>query len=147
MSIKTSLPEDDDDFYPGTTELKRSAGGTGLTVPVTEPQPWEALGTTYLDHGMHVVLYPISALAMALERKTVTIRHWDQQRIIPPANNFTDSRSEHGRRRLYTRAQIFGLQQIAESEGLLAGKKVFVHKTKFIPRAFALFTALNEVYE
>lgn len=139
------MPTDDgDDFYPGSTEVKRSSGGKGRVVPTTEPQPWEELGHQYVNNGRRVTLYPISALAMALERSPYTIRHWDQAGHLPPPNNYTDSHSEHGRRRLYTHAEISGLQQIAATEGLLFGKKVFVGKTNFRVRAQALLDELED---
>lgn len=133
----------DEAFYPGSNTPKRSAGGTGPVIPDSEPQEWEQMGMTVLFSGKKVTLYPISALASALRRDVKTVRHWDEYKILPPAQNRTASVSHHGRWRLYTHEQIAGLQRIAESEGLFSGKRVYVRKTNFVPRAYQLFVDLE----
>jgi len=135
--------EEDSDTYPGSTRLKRSAGGTGPVIPESEPQPWEEMGHQYKSGRAVVVLYSIGALASALNRGVSTIRHWDQQNIIPPANIRTDSHSYHARRRIYTHEQISGLQRIAAEEGLLFKRRMWVHRTQFTTRAYKLFADLE----
>jgi MerR HTH family regulatory protein len=139
-----SIDDDDEPFYPGSTTLKKSAGGSGPAIPEDE-QTWERYGREYLDsQGRRIMLYSISALAEALERDVKTMRHWDKYRILPPCDSRTDSASEHGRWRLYTHAQLVGLRRIAKEEGLLSGKRVFVQKTQFTAKAEALFAELEK---
>lgn len=138
-----SIDDDDEPFYPGSTTLKRSAGGEGPEIPEDE-QTWERFGRKYHDHrGREITLYSISALAEALGRDVKTMRHWDKYQILPPCDSRTLSASEHGRWRLYTHAQLVGLRRIAQEEGLLSGKRVFVQKTSFTVKATELFRSLE----
>lgn len=130
-------------FYPGSTERKRSAGGDGPTIPDSEPQPWEEMYELRLYGGKQMRFYPISALAAALNRSVATVRHWDENGILPPASLRTDALGPQGRRRVYTHEQIAGLQRIAEQEGLFKSNRVYVRRTKFTSLAFELFKALE----
>lgn len=139
------IDEDDELFYPGSTTVRRSAGGEGPVIPDTEPQEWEHMGRRFVvETGQEVTFFPISALACALGRSVKTVRHWDQDNILPETYNRTDSSSDHGRWRLYTAAQIAGLQRIARDEGLMNNKRVYVRKTQFTARAQQLFDDLDD---
>lgn len=138
-----SIDEVEEDTYPGSTRRKRSAGGEGPKIPDTEPQPWEEMFELRLYEGKQMRFYPISALASALGRSVATVRHWDENSILPPASLRTDALGPQGRRRVYTHAQIAGLQRIAEHEGLFRSNRVYVRRTKFTAQAFALFKALE----
>jgi hypothetical protein len=80
---------------------------------------------------------------MALGRSTATVRHWDEDGVLPPATLRTNAVGPKGRRRVYTHAQITGLQRIAEQEGLFRSNRVYVRRTKFTKLAFELFAALE----
>jgi hypothetical protein len=144
MTIRDVFDDDNEPTYPGSTSLKRSAGGTGPVIPDTEPEPWEEMGKQYRMDGRVVVLYSIGAVASALGRAAMTIRHWDQKQLIPTPEIRTDSSSHHGRKRIYTHEQVAGLRRIAVEEGLLKEKRVFMKRTRFTERAFALFRELEK---
>lgn len=141
----TSTDTDDDDvFYPGSRRIRRSQGGEAPELPEPDVQEWQRFGKTYLtDSGSPQVFYPISALGMALGRKAITMRHWEQDGVIPKPLRSVSS-SSNGRRRMYTYDQIVGLQQIAKEEGLMSGQRVYVTKTAFGARAEKLFRELEE---
>jgi len=86
----------------------------------TEPVPevkWDDKPKRYDVNGEEMEFFDIGALALALNRKSGTIRAWEAEGIIPPAQ-FVKGKGT-GKRRLYTRAQIEGMRQIADEEGLL----------------------------
>jgi len=93
--------------------------------------------------------YGIGVLAQALNRKPGTIRKWEVFGWIPkptavfPGRDPRDSASaRHGRRRLYTAAQIRGLVKIAYEEGVLEPHARPIQETNFPQRAHRLFSDL-----
>ena len=84
---------------------------------------------------------------MALNRDTNTLREWEGLDYLPPARwrsspKNEGPRSQHGRRRLYSREQIEGLQEIARQEGILDHSNQ-IGSTNFPIRARELFARLR----
>lgn len=90
--------------------------------------------------GREVELFSIGQLATALNRKPATIRKWEQDGTIPKAT-FTKPGADHkhGRRRLYSRAQIEALVRIAQEEGILTHTSRQITKTQFKAKALHAF--------
>lgn len=130
-------------FYPGSkTPIKENK-----YVPPAPEDDRPGKPRTFLVDGKPQEFYGVGDLAKALNRKSVTIRKWETDGIIPNATFILPSEDSRGRRRLYTRAQIEGLRQIAAEEGLLEpnaqGKWNAIDKTKFKSRALELFKQLE----
>lgn len=136
--------EDDSPFYPGSKRVKLSQGGEKVRLPEDTEQSWERLGVTYLVQGVPTKLFPISALAEALGRKSITMRKWERDGALPDPTMRTNSGSPRGRRRMYTRDQVLGLQRIAKELGLMDNKRKYVTRTEFGARARELFKELAE---
>lgn len=134
-------------FYPGSKTPRRSY--TEQRKPEPEKQADIDLGKPrQLRVGTQVVdFYTVGTLALALNRKTVTIRKWEQEGIIPKAQYIRPSDDARGQRRLYTKDQIMGLRELARQEGILypsdGGKWSAVEQTKFRDRSAQLWKELE----
>lgn len=93
-------------------------------------------------------LYSIGELAKALGREVVTVRKWETDGTIPlPIYVKNGSDGKHGRRRLYSAAQICGMVRIANEEGIhidqmrpRKGQRIKqIQRTRFTERVTALF--------
>lgn len=128
-------------YYPGSKKTRKQYDGE-LPEPVEEELD---LGKprTYLLQGKPVELYPLGAVARALNRQPVTVRKLEQEGVIPRATMILPSHDERGTRRLYTREQIEGLRQVAQEEGVLNpntnGKWKSIENTNFREKALKVF--------
>lgn len=90
-----------------------------------------------------LALYRIGSVAIALNRKSVTIRKWETEGIIPVSPYKMPSHDSRGQRRLYSKAQIEALRQLAYEEGILypneGGKWRHIETTQFKARAAKIF--------
>lgn len=133
------------EFYPGSKRQKRSYEGQNKEMVAKDPVEDLYLGKpkTFLLNGQPVELYPLGALARALNRSTVTVRKWEQEGILPTSPYIMPSHDPRGQRRLYTREQIESLRTVAEEEGLLEpnarGKWKSIEQTQFRDRALQVF--------
>ncbi|MDP9870442.1 MULTISPECIES: hypothetical protein [Streptosporangium] len=100
----------------------------------------------YDVRGRKVAFYKIGALARVLNRKSDTIRGWEEQGWLPrppaafPGRDPRNAASaKHGRRRLYTKALIIGIYQIAREEGILEPHARPIQETQFTARVTKLF--------
>ncbi|WP_371590946.1 hypothetical protein [Streptomyces sp. NBC_00470] len=108
---------------------------------------WRDIHEDFMVGGMGQRMYPISALAMALERAVGIMRRWESRGYLPKAPFRRLNDSPRGRHRFYTEAHIEGLESIAREEGLLRGakqRKLHVGQTRFPERAHELFRQLKE---
>lgn len=133
-------------YYPGSkTPIKEY---DDKKAPDPEPADEFGRSRTFLVKGEPREFYGVGNLAAALNRKSVTIRKWESDGIIPNATFILPSEDSRGRRRLYTRAQIEGLQEIAREEGLLEpnanGKWKAIEATQFKDKALKLFRELEK---
>ena len=87
-------------------------------------------------------MFPIRALAEALDRKVPTIRSWERKGFLPQARVRAPRVDGILGHRLYSRAFIEGLQEIAEQERLYE-VGVEIATTTFPARAVALMEKTN----
>lgn len=103
----------------------------------------------YRVNGKPTPFYGIAELGKILGgRRPDTMRAWEERGWIPRPTVVFPGRdpraaasAKHGRRRLYTRAQLIGLYQIAWEEGIL-DKHARVASSDFPRRAKKLFEDL-----
>jgi hypothetical protein len=102
----------------------------------------------YNVNGKDTPLYGLGALAYVLDRKTATIRDWEEKGWLPvtPAIFPTDDPKDpvtvkHGQRRLYPEDLILAIYEVARQEGVLDKGQVIKH-TRFVPRIQQLFRAV-----
>lgn len=100
----------------------------------------------YLVNGREVPYYGLGALAYVLDRKTATIRDWEEKGWIPIAPKIGDSTDsedpvtqKHGQRRLYPEELILGIYEIARQEGILEKRAKPIKETRFVQRVLQLF--------
>ena len=136
-------------FYPGSkTPVK--------TFENLSPVPEKSLGQgevnlgngqTFRVNGSLKEFYRVGSLARALNRRSVKIRKWEAEGVIPKSTFVLPSDDKRGRRRLYTEEQILGLRIIAMEEGLLepsaGGRWKSIDGTNFKERALQLFRDLE----
>lgn len=121
--------------YPGSKKKRRA-----VAVPIDTWADYPF--TELLLRGDMVRFYAVGVLSEKLERLPPTIRKWERLGYIPPSDYRSPGRTKAGQRRLYTRAQIEGLVDIAREEGLLGESIRNVSATQFPQRAADLFKEL-----
>ena len=109
--------DEDGPNYPGKRPPKNRGAGVD-----TVHHEWlnELPAHEYLVNGQPKRFYTIGAVAMALQRKPVTIRSWESKGWIPPATFRTPpprkeqipGKATKGRR-LYSEAQVVFLREMA----------------------------------
>lgn len=126
------------EYYPGSTRRKKAYEGV---IPETPVQEQLDLGKSrlFLVGGQPTELYPLGAVARALNRQPVTVRKWESEGVIPRSPYMMPSHDPRGQRRLYTRQQIEALRTVAQEEGVLEpnanGKWKSIDSTKFREKA------------
>jgi hypothetical protein len=133
------------EFYPGSKmERKIYDGEEQEPAPTDEDEFLEAL---LADDFKGTGFYTVGTLAKALGREPVTIRKWEADGVIPKPTLVKTSTDPRGRRRLYTKAQVLGLRELAKQEGILSptgtGKYKPITETNFKARALELFRTLE----
>lgn len=143
----------DVEFYPGSkVPIVRHPNRAEKDTYVAPPEDaWDqdpATRRRQSIRGEEREFFTLGALAAALNRRPVTLRTWERNKVIPGPLFVKKGDNPNGRRRLYSRAQIEGLIKIAEEEGILRPDAKGFYKpitqTNFTKRAFALF---KEIYE
>lgn len=140
-----------DEFYPGSKRRRREstqARRERLVVERAEArdnESWDARPqrkhVTFADgREADLDMFPVGALAKALQRDSVTIRAWIRKGWLPKAKYRTQpvvgSRGDAGRR-LWSRAQVEGIVRIAREEGLLNRNPPRIQRTMFTQRVVA----------
>lgn len=143
------------DQLPDEEPVKRTYPGTNTPIPDSPPpfdpgdedEPWDA--DPHMQKWLRlapgepaVEMFLMGALALALNRKPVTLRLWERKGYLPTARYRTPSNGAPAGKRLYTRAQVEGLRGIAREEGLLTAQKSPAN-TQFPVRAKRLFAYLH----
>lgn len=127
--------------------------------PLTEPAPesvshWDESPVVRLFGGQAREFFTIGHLAAALDRSVVTIRAWEKRGVLPqtpyrtpppkgperPSTGLGGTSSKG--RRLWTRAQIEGVLQIAQECGVITDPKQRPPNEQFTARVTALFLDL-----
>lgn len=119
--------------------------------PLTKRDPLANLKTrSFRVNGQPVAFYGIGELAKLLGRRPDTIRGWEERGWLPrptavfPGRDPRNSDSAiHGRRRLYTRAQMLGILKIAQEEDVL-DKHSRISQSRFPQKVRKLFQELSE---
>jgi len=110
-----------DAYYPGS-KRKRI---TKVDAPVVKVVEWDSRPyTKTLPNGQDVEFFTIGALAQALGRPVITIRHWITNGYIPTSTykmpSVTDKNGDARQGRwLYTRAMIETAVELFDKNGLL----------------------------
>lgn len=109
-----------DEYYPGS----RRKMAVKPTSSVESADPWRDNFTVKSIGGVEMQMYPIGALADALEVSVQTIRYWTNRGHIPkapyrmPTNMLIEGRKVAGRR-LYTAPLIEAVVVAFQKRGLL----------------------------
>lgn len=133
------------EFYPGSKKKKKDYDNSPK---IMQPPPVEELNLgkprTFLVNGQPLELFPLGAVARALNRQPVTVRKWESEGVIPSSPYKLPSHDPRGQRRLYSREQIESLRKIADEEGILHpnanGKWKAIESTDFREKALKAFT-------
>jgi hypothetical protein len=102
-------------------------------------EEWAEKPKVYTVRGKDVEFFSIGQLALALNRRPVTIRKWESEGIIPRSTFTAPSDDPRGKRRLYTRKQVEGIVKIAREEGILYDHSKHIKQTNFTARVIDLF--------
>jgi len=129
-------------YYPGSrTPIQPPARTLNTRVP--DENAWDANPKILKVGGEDREFFTVGQLGAALGgRKPVTIRKWERTGVIPKPTFRKPSDDPRGQRRLYTRAQIEGMIQIAKEEGVLVTHAKPLTSTRFTERVVALFKEL-----
>lgn len=84
-------------------------------------------------------LHALGTLARRLYLKPDTIRRYERSGILPKADHYSTGTGIY-RKRLYTEAQIDGLADLYQQEGLFGGRRI--SRSNFTNRAFDLWARL-----
>jgi hypothetical protein len=129
-------------FYPGSKMPLKAYDNITEPASGSSEEFWEKPRVMLLK-GQETEFYALGTLARILNRKTVTLRKWESEGILPKPAYILPSSDPRGKRRLYTKEQISGLKDIAKEEGILEpsakGKWKPVYETNFRERAYKLF--------
>lgn len=128
------------DMYPGTKrQIIAPRGAVDLASGAPDPDRWDAHPREYAVRGRTTQFYTIGALAKALNRKTVTVRRWEINGLIPVSPWRSPSQYERGKQRLYSRELIEAIVQIAREEGVLNPYGRNIGQTRFKDRVYETF--------
>ena len=132
------------ELYPGSSRKRKVYAEEEPVKPKLEDLLELGKPKYYLLNNKPTPLYRIGALARALNRKTVTIRKWEQEGVIPMSPMMSSSFDQRGKRRLYTKEQIESLRNIAYEENILHpsanGKWRSITDTQFKQKAAKAFS-------
>jgi hypothetical protein len=112
-----------DEYYPGSKRKRRDT--EKKTRSDLEIKSWDSRPYVKpLPNGKDIELFTLGALAEALGRPIITVRHWTKEGYIPqapyrlPAKEDKNGTLRKGRR-LYSRAMIEAAVEIFDKNGLL----------------------------
>lgn len=107
---------------------------------------WDTNPRVYRVDEKDTEFFTTGQLARALGREPVTIRKWEREGIIPLATFQVPGKNNdpRGRRRLYSRAQVEGIVQIAAEEGMFTHRRKPLSQTQFKTRVLELFAKTQQ---
>lgn len=130
-----------DQVFPGSK--------TPLVAP-PEPETddadqWDTKPHIFSLRGVETEFFTIGQLAQALgNRQASTIRKWENEGVLPKSMYNKPSHDPRGRRRMYSRAMVEGLMEIAREEGVFWPQKgLRLSQTQFTVKAVSLFKRLQ----
>lgn len=138
--------EDLGQYYPGSKQKRREPAQRLAEIRRDEEElRWDAKPRYYKVDGEMVEFFTVGHLAQALGKASVTIRLWERKGWLPPAEFRTPARGGVEGQRLYTRAQIEGIIEIAREEGILdTDRPPAFHLSQFPGKVHALFRRLAQ---
>ena len=119
-----------------------------VSAPGHDEHSWDENPKTILHNGVAKEFFTIGHLADALNRATVTIRSWEKKGALPkspfrsPPPRVSTVNGEPKGKRLWTRAQIEGIVQIAQEEGCIVDEKQSPPTERFTTRVQELFNRI-----
>ena len=140
-----SLEESFSKFFPGSkTPL---AIDSMRQEQEAERNQWDKDPKIFTVRGKEMEFFSIGALGTALgNRSPNTLRAWEREGILPKSVFRKPSTDPRGARRMYSRAMVEGLIQIAKEEGVLwPHEGLRLGQTQFTAKAMELFQRLNRV--
>lgn len=141
---KFNLEPEETQFYPGSRHPIIRHPNRHVEAQ-KDPDRWDAKPKVLKVGGVDMEFFTVGQLGMALGgRKPVTIRKWERTGVIPKPTFRKPSDDPRGQRRLYTRAQVEGMQKIAEEEGILFAHAKPISQTDFTKRVIDLFKRLAD---
>lgn len=138
------------DVYPGSAKKivrhpNRAAGQAPKPMPKKRNLLEGLKPRNYTINGVETEFFTVGDLGRALGgRKSVTMRKWEIEGILPPTTFRAPSLDDRAKHRLYTREQVEGIILIAEEEGVLTAYKNRIKDTNFSARVHALFERLED---
>lgn len=113
-------------YYPGSK--KKRAEKKPVKEELPEPT-WDSVSYKKWVGNKEIEFFTIGALAKALHRPLITIRHWMKEGNLPLSPYRLPTKADkhgkdHAGRRLYTRAMIEAAVDIFTQAGLLHAKRV-----------------------
>jgi MerR HTH family regulatory protein len=108
-----------------------------------ERNTWDEKPFKFLVRGVETEFFSIGQFSKALSRSPNTLRAWEREGTFPKSPFVKPSADPRGRRRMYTRAMVEGVVQIARDEGVLFPHKgIKLSDTRFQEKVLALFKQL-----
>lgn len=145
--LEKEFADDLVEFYPGSSRPVVRHPNRNQKTTTVEPDKedsWDAHPRSFRVGGKSHEFFTTGNLAQALNRRPGTIRSWEREGLLPKSIFQSPSKDPRGRRRLYTRAQVEGIIQIAMEEGLFQDQfHTPINKTAFTEKVLALFTKLG----
>lgn len=107
---------------------------------------WDAKPNIFTMNGKEVEFFSIGQLGKALgNRSPNTLRAWEREGTLPKSPYVKPSADPRGRRRMYTRAMVEGIVQIAKEEKVFWPQKgLRISETQFTERVKELFLSLRK---
>lgn len=116
------MSEDFRGFFPGSKTPLPGEPTKEKTAP--EKAAWDARPVVKVVKGQEVQFFTIGALCAALGRPPVTVRLWIRKGRLPAASYRMPDRNGIKGRRLYTRAQIEAIIEVATRHGIIDNPRV-----------------------
>jgi hypothetical protein len=134
-----------EEYFPGSSQkISQAADTPKKPVQEDDSTSWADSPRRYLFEGRYYEFYSIGDLARALQKSPVTIRLWESQGFIPMPRR-ADAVDPDKEQRIYSRAQIEGIVEIAKEEGIFGVARPRLSQTRFAERVAALFLYLSRL--
>lgn len=129
------------EYFPGSTRpiVRHQNRPEEKTHKTHIDGDWDDKPRIYVVNGEKREFFTVGHLAVALQRRPVTIRKWEKEGWVPKPTFRVPSADPRGARRLYTREQVEGMIRIAAEEGILLTHQKPIQTTNFTARVIALF--------
>lgn len=110
-------------YFPGSRQPLPASEVKKKSKP-KDPVTWDARPVVKIVNNERTEFFTIGALAAALGRDVITVRRWQTKGLLPEARFRMPDKNGIRGRRLYTRAQIEAILQVADAHGILQPVRV-----------------------